>query len=68
MSKQSQWLTVQDLIELLLTMPQDAKIVVDNCDIFEPGFYYATRDSIESFTSDGEDQVIIGTNHNTRSL
>lgn len=64
----SQWLRVQDLIELLLTMPQDAKIVVYNCDIFEPGSYYATRDSIESYTSDGEKQVMIGTNYNTQSL
>ena len=64
----SQWLRVQDLIELLLTMPQDAKIVVYNCDIFEPGCYYATRDSIESYTSDGEKQVMIGTNYNTQSL
>ena len=68
MGNKSQWLSVKDIITLLLTMPQDAMIVVDNCDIFESGTYYATRDSIESFTSDGEDQVVIGTNYNTRSL
>ena len=65
--KKNQWLSVADLIEILQTMPQDAKVIVNNDDSFEKGTYYATRDSIELYDDD-EKQVIIGTNYNTQSL
>lgn len=73
----NQWLSVSDLIEILKTMPQDAKVVVDNRSEYMDGLYYATRDSIEHYApyvsadENGvyeEDQVIIGTNYNTRAL
>ena len=48
-------------------MPQDAKVIVNNDNLFENGTYYATRDSIELYDDD-EKQVIIGTNYNTQSL
>lgn len=65
----NQWLTVRDLIEILNTMPQDAKVIVNNYSLFEDGDYYATRDSIELFSGVlGEDQVMIGTNHMTLAL
>ena len=67
--KKNQWLTVKDLIEILDTMPQDAKVIVNNYSLFEDGDYYATRDSIELLPSVlGEDQVMIGTNHMTLAL
>lgn len=67
--KKNQWLAVKDLIEILNTMPQDAKIIVNNYSLFEDGDYYATRDSIELFSGVmGEDQVMIGTNHMTLAL
>ena len=65
--KKNQWLSVADLIEILQTMPQDAKVIVNNDDLFEKGTYYATRDRIELYDDD-EKQVIIGTNYNTQSL
>ena len=67
MSKNSQWLTVTDLIEILQDMPQDAMVTVYNNDMFENGSYYATRDSIVLYASD-EKQVEIGTNYNTQTL
>lgn len=67
--KKNQWLTVKDLIEILNTMPQDAKVIVNNYSLFEDGDYYATRDSVELFPGVlGEDQVMIGTNHMTLAL
>ena len=65
--KKNQWLSVADLIAILQTMPQDAKVIVNNDDLFENGTYYATRDSIDLYDDD-EKQVIIGTNYNTQSL
>ena len=66
--KNNQWLSVADLIEILQTMPQDAKVIVNNTDMFIEGAYYATRDSIELYDSNGEKQVEIGTNYNTQAL
>ncbi len=68
--KKNQWLTVKDLIEILNTMPQDAKVIINNDNIFENGQYYATRDSVELYDDNGyeEDQVMIGTNYNTIAL
>lgn len=66
--KNNQWLSVADLIEILQTMPQDAKVIVNNTDMFIEGSYYATRDSIEVYDSNGEKQVEIGTNYNTQAL
>ena len=68
--KKNQWLSVADLIEILQTMPQDAKVIVDNNDMFENGCYYATRDCVELYDGDGyeENQVMIGSNHNTIAL
>ena len=67
--KKNQWLTVKDLIEILNTMPQDAKVIVNNYRLFEDGDYYATRDSVELYPDvDGENQVMIGTNHMTLAL
>lgn len=68
--KKNQWLSVADLIEILQTMPQDAKVIVDNDSMFVNGCYYVTRDSIELYKDDSydEDQVLIGTNHNTIAL
>ena len=68
MSKNNQWLSVKDLIEVLNTMPQDAKVVVDNSYMFNEGVYYATRSDIELMTSADEQQVMIGTNYNTMAL
>ena len=67
--KKNQWLSVADLIEILQGMPQDAKVIINNDNIFVNGCYYATRDSIELFSDMlGEDQVMIGTNHMTLAL
>lgn len=68
--KKNQWLSVTDLIEILQTMPKDAKVIIDNNNTFENGCYYVTRDSIELY-KDGsyeEYQVMIGTNYNTIAL
>lgn len=66
----NQWLSVADLIEILQTMPKDAKVIVNNNDMFVNGCYYVTRDSIELYKdgSHEEDQVMIGTNYNTIAL
>ena len=68
--KNNQWLSVADLIEILQTMPQDAKVIVNNDNMFVNGCYYVTRDCIELYADDSyeEDQVLIGTNHNTIAL
>lgn len=67
--KKNQWLTVKDLIEILNTMPQDAKVIVNNDSLFEDGDYYATRNDIELYPDvEGEQQVMIGTNHMTLAL
>lgn len=68
--KKNQWLSVADLIEILQTMPQDAKVIINNDNMFENGYYYVTRDSIELYDDNGyeEDQVMIGTNYNTIAL
>lgn len=67
--KKNQWLTVKDLIEILNTMPQDAKVIVNNDSLFDDGDYYATRNDIELYPDvEGEDQVMIGTNHMTLAL
>ena len=68
--KKNQWLSVADLIEILQTMPQDAKVIVDNNDMFENNCYYATRDCVELYDGGGyeENQVMIGSNHNTIAL
>lgn len=68
--KKNQWLSVADLIEILQTMPQDAKVIINNDNIFVNGYYYVTRDSIELYDDNGyeEDQVMIGTNYNTIAL
>lgn len=69
--KKNKWLSVADLIEILQTMPQDAKVIINNDNIFENGYYYATRDSIELYKEcDGneENQVMIGSNYNTIAL
>ena len=70
MSKKSknQWLTVGDLIDILEKYPKDAKCIVENDESFYNGSYYVTRDSITSYTVEGETQVLIGTNHNTIAL
>lgn len=66
----NQWLSVADLIEILQTMPKDAKVIVNNNDMFVNGCYYVTRDSIELYKdgSHEEDQVMIGTNYNMIAL
>lgn len=75
--KKNQWLTVKDLIEILQDMPEDAKVIVENTEMFNEGYYYATRDSIELYkegidsdtsTISTENQVLIGTNYNTQAL
>ena len=67
--KKNQWLTVKDLIEILNTMPQDAKVIVNNYSLFEDGDYYATRDNIVLYPDiDGENQVMVGTNYLTLAL
>ena len=66
--KKNQWLSVADLMEILQTMPQDAKVIVDNNDLYVNAYYYATRDSIELVSyADGTSEVIIGTNYNTKA-
>lgn len=67
--KKNQWLTVKDLIEILNTMPQGAKVIVNNYSLFKDGDYYATRDSVELYLDvEGEQQVMVGTNHMTLAL
>lgn len=75
--KKNQWLSVSDLIEILQTMPPDAKVIVENNEMFNAGCYYATRDSIELYKEgvdtdssiiSTENQVLIGTNYNTQAL
>ena len=69
MAKKNQWLKVSDLIKILSTMPQDAKVIVHNSSMFEHGDYYATRHDIELYPNvEGEKQVIIGTNYSTLAL
>jgi hypothetical protein len=65
--KKNQWLSVADLIEILQDMPQNAKVILHNTDMYVSG-YYATRDSVELFTyKDANPEVLIGTNYNTRA-
>ena len=67
--KKNQWLTVKDLIEILNTMPPDAKVIVNNDSVFDDGDYYATRNDIELYPDvEGEQQVMIGTNYLTLAL
>ena len=67
--KKNQWLTVKDLIEILNTMPPDAKVIVNNDSVFDDGDYYATRNDIELYPDvEGEKQVMIGTNYLTLAL
>lgn len=67
--KKNQWLTVKDLIEILNTRPQDAKVIVHNTSMFVDGDYYATRSDIEVYSDvEGETQVMIGTNYLTQAL
>ena len=47
--KKNQWLTIKDLIEILNTMPPDAKVIVNNDSVFDDGDYYATGDDIELY-------------------
>ena len=66
--KKNQWLSVADLIEILQTMPQDAKVILRNNDGYFNGDYYATRDSIKLFTyADSNSEVLVGTNYSTRA-
>ncbi len=66
--KKNQWLSVADLIEILQDMPQNAKVILHNPDMYVTGYYYATRDSVELFTyKDDTPEVLIGTNYNTRA-
>ena len=49
-------------------MPQDAKVIVDNNDLYVNAYYYATRDAVELVSyADGTSEVIIGTNYNTKA-
>ena len=67
--KKNQWLTVSDLVEILNTLPQNAKVIVHNTSAFIDGDYYATRSDIEVYSDvDGETQVMIGTNYLTQAL
>lgn len=68
MSKKNQWLTVGDLIDILSNMPKDAMVVVSNDYMYNPGTYYATRDSIRFYDCEPERQVEIGTNYNTLAM
>ena len=66
--KKNQWLSVSDLIEILQTMPKNAKVILHNSDMYVSGDYYATRDSVELFTcKDANPEVLVGTNYNTRA-
>ena len=66
--KKNQWLSVADLIEILQDMPQNAKVILHNPDMYVSGYYYATRDSVELFTyKDANPEVLVGTNYNTRA-
>lgn len=62
------WLSVGDLIDILKEYPPDSKVVVENDESFYNGVYYATRDAVTFDKVDGENQVTIGTNHNTIAL
>ena len=68
MSKKNQWLTVEDLIDILKHLPKDAMIVVNNNYMYDEGTYYATRDSIHFYNCEPEKQVEIGTNYNTLAM
>lgn len=68
MGKKNMWLSAGDLIEILKKYPSDSKIVVENDEAFYNGSYYATRDAITFNNVEGENQVTIGTNHNTIAL